>query len=272
MQAILCPTDFSDTANNGIDYAAHLARSLNKYLLLTYVRPTIWPEAFQLQHDERVSTRNISERLHQHCRQIQEKYDITCLFHLEVTTGTLAQAIAARASQCDMIVMGTNGAENYYQQVFGSNTFQVIEESKCPVLMVPSGCSFKPVRTLVYAWNHETNPIFLIEQLKRFVMPVGIQVHVLNVIEEGPSQKRDRKIDILRSAIQARFPTGSKWSVDFQFSDDVPRALDDYMKTHDAEMLALSFHHRSLIESLLEEDVIRRMSVIAAYPVFICWH
>jgi len=272
MQAILCPTDFSDTANNGIDYAAQLARTLNKYLLLTYVRPTIWPEAFQLQPEVLVSTRNISERLHQQCRQVQEKYGVACIFHLEVTTGTLAQAIAARASQCDLIVMGTNGAENYYQKIFGSNTFQVIEESKCPVLMVPSSCTFRPVRQLIYSWNQEANPIFLIEQLKRLVMPSGIQVHVLNVIEEGASEKRDHKINILNAAIQARFPTGSNWTVDFQFSDDVPRALDDYMKTHDAEILALSFHHQSLIESLLEEDVIRRMSVIATYPVFICRH
>jgi nucleotide-binding universal stress UspA family protein len=272
MQAILCPTDFTETANNGIEYAAQVARSLNRHLLLTYVRPSIWPEAIQLDREVMVSTRNISELLYQKCREIQMKYDVTCLFHLEITTSTFEQAIAARASQCDLIVMGTNGAENYYQQVFGSNTYQVIEEAKCPVLMVPSGCSFKPIHNLVYAYDDETNPIFLIDQLKKVVIPLDIKVEVLHIVETEPSEKNDRKIVRMKSSIQARFPTGSDWSVDFQYSDDVPRALNQYMKKQDAEILALTFHHRSLIDNLLTEDVIKKMSVIAEYPVLIFWH
>lgn len=272
MQAILCPTDFSDTANNGIEYAAQLAKSLNKYLLLTYVRPTIWPEAIQLDREVLVSTRNLSELLYQKCREIQIKHDVTTLFHLDVTTNTLGETIAARAYQCDLIVMGTNGAENYYQQVFGSNTYHVIEEAKCPVLMVPDGCLFKPIRSLTYAYSAETNPIFLIDQLKQLVIPMGIKVNVLHIVEGEPSQKNDRQIAILRGAIEARFPTGSNWSADFRYADDVPEALDQYMKTQDAEMLALSFHHRSLMDSLLTEDVIKRISMIAEYPVFIFWH
>jgi len=272
MQAILCPTDFSETANNGIDYAAQMARLLNRHLLLTYVRPTIWPEAIQLDREVMVSTRNISELLYQKCRQIQMKYEVTCLFNLEITTNTLEQTIAARANQCDLIVMGTNGAENYYQQVFGSNTYQVMEEAKCPVLMVPAGCSFKPIRNLVYAYDDETNPLFLIDQLKKMVIPLGIKVEVMHVVEAESSDKNDQKIARMRNSIQARFPTGCDWSVDFQYSDDVPRALNQYMKKHGAEILAMSFHHRSLIDNLLTEDVIKKMSVIAEYPVLIFWY
>lgn len=272
MQAILCPTDFSEIANNGIEYAAQLAKSLNKHLLLTYVRPTIWPEAMQLEHEVLVSTRNISELLYQKCREMQMKHNVTSLFHLEVTTNTLARAIAARSSQCDLIVMGTNGAENYYQQVFGSNTFQVLEEAKCPVLMVPAGCSFKPIRSVTYAYSAETNPIFLIDQLKRLVRALGTKVHVLHVVEDEPSEKSNRKIFNMRLAIEARFPYGGDWSVDFRYDHDVPHALDQYMKTHDSELLTLSFHHRSLIESLLTDDVIKQLSMIAEYPVFIFWH
>lgn len=272
MQAILCPTDFSETANNGIEYAAQLAKLLNRHLLLTYVRPSIWPEAIQLEHEVLVSTRNISELLYQTCREMQLKHNVTSLFHLEVTTNTLEQAIAARSSQCDLIVMGTNGAENYYQQVFGSNTFQVIEKAKCPVLMVPAGCSFKPIRSVTYAYSAETNPIFLIDQLKQLVMPLGIKVHVLHVVEDRPSKKSDHQIAILRGAIEARFPAGSNWSADFQYAEDVPQTLHHYMKTHDSELLALSFHHKSLMENLLTDDVVKRVSMIAEYPVFIFWH
>lgn len=272
MQAILCPTDFSETANNGIEYAAQLAKSLHRHLLLTYVRPTIWPEAMQLEHEVLVSTRNISELLYQKCRETQLKHNVTSLFHLEVTTNTLEQAIGARSSQCDLIVMGTNGAENYYQQIFGSNTFHVIEEAKCPVLMVPAECSFKPIHAITYAYSAETNPIFLIDQLKQLTIPLCAKVHVLHIVEDKPSAKSDHQIAILRGAIEARFPTGSHWSADFRYAQDVPGALDQYMKTHDSELLAMSFHHKSLMESLLTDDVIKRVSMIAEYPVFIFWH
>jgi len=272
MQAILCPTDFSDTANNGIDYAAQLARLLDKHLLLTYVRPTIWPEAAQLDREVLVSTRNIAELLYQKCREIQLKYNVTSLFHLEVTTNTLEQAIAARSTQCDLIVMGTHGADNYYRQVFGSNTYHVIEEAKCPVLMVPAGCSFKPIRTLTYAFSAETNPLFLTEQLKQLAMQLNAKVRVLHILEDEPSEKNDRKILNMRMMIEARFPSRSNWAADFLYGHDVPLTLNQYMKTHGVELLALSFHHRSLIENLLTDDVIKQVSMIAQYPVFIFWH
>lgn len=272
MKSILCPTDFSGAARSGIEYAAQLARALQATITLTYVRPTIWPEAIQLTQDKALSNEKLSEQLQLVCKEIRDTYGVVCNFHLQTTTDTLAESIAAQASFHDMIVMGTNGAENYYQHMFGSNTFHVIEQSKCPVLLVPEGCTYKIPRVIVYAYDPETNPIFLIDQLKQLVKPLDTSVHVLHISEETPSEDSDMKIVVLKEAVRARVPSDNGWTFDSQYSDDISWALDHYMTNHDAEILAMSFHHRTLLEKVFTQSVVKKITMVAQYPVYVFWY
>lgn len=272
MKSILCPTDFSEVASNAIEYAAQLTKSLSASITLTYVRPTIWPEAVQLEQEERTSAEEISALLKRMCQEVQNEFGVICNFNVQSTTDTLEETIAALASQYDLLVMGTNGADNYYQYVFGSNTYHVIEKTKCSVIVVPRGCKFKQPDILVYAYDPDTNPVFLIDELKKLVSPLRTEVHVLHIAERKPSDEEDHKMEIMRDAIKARMPKNIGWAFEFQYSDDVPWALDHYMKTHQMEMLALSFHHRSLMERLFSKNVIKEITMISEYPVFVFWH
>src|SRR5689334_24953523 len=126
MKKILCPIDFSKASLNGLEYAAQLARILNANLTLLYVRTSIWPEAIQLEQIVHESDQDIQARLELISQEIREEFDIPCHFHLESTTMTVEEAIAANTINMDLVVMGSNGADNYYQYFFGSNSFHVI--------------------------------------------------------------------------------------------------------------------------------------------------
>jgi hypothetical protein len=43
------------------------------------------------------------------------------------------------------------------------------------------------------------------------------------------------------------------------------------MVANKGSMLALSFHHRSLFEKLFNEDVIKKVTMVADYPVYVFW-
>jgi nucleotide-binding universal stress UspA family protein len=271
MKKILCPIDFSDAAKNAVEYAANLSKALNESLTLLYVRQSIWPEAIQLEKEVMESNEELAARLLVFINEIQDEFGIPCHYHIAQTTGTMEEAVAEFAADFDLIVMGTNGADNYYQYAFGTNSFHVIEKSKCPVLVIPEDYSYRSINLIVYAYDPDTNPIFLIDQLKGLVTSLNANVKVLHILQEKPSEESKRKLAILKETVRVREPKHISWSFDSQFSHEVSFALNQYMKEHRGDILAMSFHHRTLMENLFTENTIKKISMMADYPVFVFW-
>lgn len=271
MKSILCPIDFSDTALAGLEYAGQLAKILTARITLIHVRISILPEALPLEHLAKESAEDIAIRLQKICDETHHTFGIPCSHYFEATTHTLQNAIATKAKEHDLIVMGTDGANDYYEYLSGSNTYHVIENTKCPVILIPKGCTFRPIKRIVYAYDPDTNPIFLINQLKEIVIPAKAAVNVLHILEHKPSKETEHKLEILRGAVMARALRNTEWSFDFVYSKDVAWAMNQYIKNHNADILALSFHHRTFGENIFSENVIKQISMILEYPTLVFW-
>src|ERR1700690_2560274 len=128
MKKILCPVDFSEASESGMEYAGYLGRIIPAHVTLFYVRLSIWPEAVQLEREVNANTEKISEQLMVSSSAVQKEFGVSCNFEIESTTETPETAIAAKALAYDLIVLGTNGADDLYQHLFGSNTFRIIEQ------------------------------------------------------------------------------------------------------------------------------------------------
>ena len=273
MKKILCPIDFTDSAKQGMEYASRLSKAIGASLSLLYVRPTIWPEAVQLKHEEKESNESITTWLGIFSKAIHEEFGVTCDYHFKETTNTPDHAIADVAKKYDLIIMGSNGVDNSYQYVFGSQSFQLMKHTNCPVILVPEGYAYKPITGIVYAYDPHTNPLFLTEQLRKLAEPLQAAVKVLHILEEKPSVETMRKMEILEGVIKSREHGNVQWSFEFQSAEDVALALNHYMNVNGGgDMLALSFHHRSIVDKLFRENVIEKIAMIADYPVFTFWH
>lgn len=269
---ILCPVDFSETSEFGLDYAAHLAKALNASIRLVYVRTSIWPEAVQLEHDNVESSADISDRLSAYCEETRHAFGVHCAARLVPSSATLGETLAAEAHESDMIVMGTGGAGTYFRMLFGTDSFHVIQNARRPVLLVPAGCPFTDIGTMAYAHDPDANPIFQIDDLIRLAAGVQSAIKVVHVCREPRSPQMEHRCDILRGAVMARKPRNVEWSFEFIYSDNVARALDGLMARQEADVLALSFHRRPPVERFLTENVVKEIAAVAHYPVLIFWH
>ncbi len=272
MKKILCPVDFSEALRSGTEYAAQLAKKMSASLTLLYVRLSIWPEAIQLEEEAKKSNESISEWLADFAKEVRNEFGVPCHHYIDQTTHTFAEAVATQALMFDLIVMGTNGADNAYDYVFGSNTFHVIEKTSCPVVVVPEGYAFRPIERMVYAYDPDSNPIFLIDQIKKVATTLEAEIRVLYIDEKKPSSESQRKMEILHDAIQARLANKIQWSFDSHHSQDVWWTLDQYMKANNGDTLALFFHHRSLMQQFFNENVVKKITMVADYPVFVFWN
>jgi nucleotide-binding universal stress UspA family protein len=271
-QRVLCPIDFSEVSTNAIEYAAGLTRSLHGRLTFLYVRTSIWPEARQLEKETHHSDESITEWFAKIEDLVKKEFGISSDHIIQSTTDTFEEVAADFSERYDLIVMGSHGADNLYKYFLGSNSFHLVEKSKCPVVVVPQSYLYQPVKQIIYAYDPETNPIFLVDQLKRFAGLLHAAVCVLHISPHELSGTSDLRRDILEKAVLAREPKGIDWSFDYQNSKDVVWELNKYLRDHKADMLALSFHHHSLMEQVRGGDIVKEICATAEFPIFVLWH
>lgn len=271
MKKILCPVDFSNASKNGVEFAGNLAAQLMAHVTLMYVRPTIWPEAVQLRRESSQGAAEIIDDLKTLSDEVEKEFGVTCGVHLERTMDPVENSIARYGGGYDLIVSGTNGADDTYQMVFGSHSFQVIQKAMCPVLLIPEGVTYKPIKQLVYAFDPHTNPIFLVEQLRDFASALGAEVKVVHVIEDEQTADTEARIEHLRQAIMARDYKDTSWQFEGLYGRDVAWTLERYAANSAMDVMALSYHHRTLMDKLFHQNVIKQISMTADFPVFTFW-
>lgn len=176
--AVAC--DFSQPAMNGVDYAAQFASRLQLPITLLHVVQGVHPEVIEIK-DVMGDVAYRENCLKTIAFEVSQEYHIDCTPHVELTLDTLEETLAALAQPHALLVMGTNGAENYFQHFFGSNTLNVMQQVKCPLMMVPETVRYRPIRKIVYAYQPDTNPIFFIDQLREFALEVNASVTVLHI-------------------------------------------------------------------------------------------
>ena len=138
IKRILVPTDFSEPADEALDYALQLAQALGATVSLAHVlddpfERTLYseqyvpmPEAMREEMLAYVRTR-LAARVARSGRP-----DVNS----EILTGPTAQAIAQRARDADLVVMGTHGRHGLAHLLMGSVAERVVRTAPCPVLTV----------------------------------------------------------------------------------------------------------------------------------------
>lgn len=140
IRRILCPTDFSPTANVAVDYAVAMARSFQAELVLLHVIPELnYPirglgmaAAFPHLREE------VHLRAKEHLTQVHQKLGSDLAVKEEIRDGAPHDMILAAAKDlgADMIVMGTHGYTGLKHALLGSAAERVVRLSTCPVLTV----------------------------------------------------------------------------------------------------------------------------------------
>ena len=142
IKKILCPTDFSESAEHALDYAVTLARTLGAELvLLNVLQPItfgVGVEGIEIEESDRMlrqmEARN-SEKLHSLADKVRLE-NVTVAEH--VATGAPFVEILSKAKQieADLIVMGTHGRTGLSHILIGSVAERVVRKAPCPVLTV----------------------------------------------------------------------------------------------------------------------------------------
>lgn len=136
IRTILYATDFSEPSRDVFPFAVALARDYGARLIVAHVMPlpitAITPGSLAV-----IEPEGNPEGVEEYLRQF-DPHDPRVRVEHQLTRGDAATLILeiARASRCDLIVMGTHGRSGIHRLLAGSVAEQVIRHAPCPVLTV----------------------------------------------------------------------------------------------------------------------------------------
>lgn len=132
IQRILCPTDFSSTAEKAVKYAEQLAIEADAELTLmhSFEIPATWSRAGQTHPLDA----DLEEQLNATLAGSPHEAKIHRLQHAGLSGEVICWMAQDRG--CDLIVMGTHGRTGLRHLLFGSVAEYVLRHARCPVVTI----------------------------------------------------------------------------------------------------------------------------------------
>lgn len=145
---ILAPTDGSEVASKGMEEGLSLAKALGARVTIINVseRYPVYPDGLGLATpglsgtmlaDLMASQEETAKAILEAAKQAADRIGVTAeTLHVSDTPPAEAILEAAKARNCDLIVMASHGRRGLGRLVLGSKTAEVVVQSPIPVLVV----------------------------------------------------------------------------------------------------------------------------------------
>lgn len=258
---VLVPTDFSENANQAIEYAVEICRATGSRLILFHVSP-------ENHHTvrERIETEETMSTL---SKAITDEYhDLDC--ETRIAVGDVVEEILSQAARvnADLIVMGTQGASNLGKLFFGSNTASVIERARCIVLSVPGNCRFRTPAKMLFSTNFTREDLKAAINFVNLAKAFDATVIIAHVsIEHEREELETSMIEIFANEV-AHLTGYKKLSSKVVSENTIGMGMDALIAETGAEMIALSTRRRGIFEKLYNPSLTKKLSLQATIPLF----
>lgn len=269
MKKILCPTDFSETARTGIAYAAKLAQVTGSELVLLNVQSIFDAAIREVVGGKETSIEAAVRQLEIQSRQVAKSFHISCYAEVVPTFRTLGSIIQEKSGQYDLIVMATNGPDDLFQLFGGSNTYNAVLKSQIPMLIIPAGFVYTEISSMVLAFDYLRERNLPLTLLSRFVRSLRCKLTVLQVQEISFSQVVEEDMSELQTIFRNIYDDDLTCSYDTVHADQVAEGINNYMLQNQVDVLAVCSEHRNLVQRLFHKSVIKELSAICRYPVYV---
>jgi nucleotide-binding universal stress UspA family protein len=144
-KSILCATDISPRSIHAIKSAFSLAEKFNAKLYILNSQINLNSPEERLMSRISVKKRmdenkDLAESVKSRIADIVDDLNITTQYDFLLREGVAEKVIISVATElnADLIVMGTNGADQMSDYFLGTTASNVIKSANCPVLVIPT--------------------------------------------------------------------------------------------------------------------------------------
>ena len=266
MKTILVPTDFSKAADNAAEYAVNLAKAINAKVMLFHVYHmpvSVASETmvFDMNLDDLQKAKE--EHLNTQSENLRSKSGVTVNY--KAMMGLAVDDILHESKDAYILVMGMRGADLVSEVLVGSITTDIIKKSKVPVLAIPDGVAFKKAERIAFAcdYNPQTD-LHALNALKSFAKTFNATIDIVNV------KKNDEMVTMEEAIAGVKVEDkleGVAHMYHFPQNDNKVDGINNFVKEHHSDMVAIIPHHYTMLENLFHTSVTKKMAFHTDVPM-----
>ncbi len=261
-------TDFSPLSKIAMKFALRMAGPLEaEFTILNIIRIDGAPKANmrlkQIEKNLAQIAEEEGEQLIQELRsEVKGNYKLS---FKAIRAHTVAEMVKRFTDKnpTNMVVMGSRGASALKKARLGGTAVAVIDEVEVPVLTIPDFASYNKLQHIVYASDLK-NVQKELDIITEFANIYGSHVHMIHVVHSV-----DKKVEAAAATVEELIRKANYSKLDFKLiiDDDVPAAIDNYIKATKADLLTTFTHHLSLMEKLFAKSVTRTLAYMGTIPL-----
>ena len=270
---ILCPTDFSECSLNAIEYASRLGEKYRGKLILFHVlNKEDYLKLSPLDEAGKYQKEFVKEKLQNLQKTVLtesvSKGLVDCeIAHVEgrIVSGTLefAESISA-----DLIVVGTEGMNELRENIIGSRTSRIVEQSEIDVLVIPRKVYFRKPRKLVYASDYMEEDKLAIQKVTELANFFDSEIDIVHV---SNSQKAiDKSLHMAMVEEIQPFVRYEKTNYVLKsYRDDLALGLENYLQVAKGDMLVTLSKKKSFFDQIFSKNLSKKMSYFLNKPLWV---
>jgi len=266
--SLILLTDFSELSKVAIRYAIKMAGPLDAdFTILNIIRVEGIPKAnLKLKQIEKTVTKIAEEEGEALVKQLRHEIKGNYKLHFKaIRSHTVAEMVKRHIEKnpTNMVVMGSRGASALKKVRMGGTAVSVIDESNVPVMAIPEFAIYKNLEHIVYATDLK-NVQKELDIIVEFARIYGSYIHMIHVIPV-----MDKKMEAEIHKVEQLIHKSNYDKLDFKLiiDDDIPGAIDGFIKETHADLLTTFTHHLSLYEKLFGRSVTRTLAYLGTIPL-----
>lgn len=271
MNKIIAPVDFSEVSLNAASYAANLAASLNKNLLLMHVvqLPVVYGDVPMPVGEYDTLMQEAAEELSKVADKLEKETYGQVVVHTNVKVGSPVYELlqASKSSGVYAVIMGTHGAGSVERFFLGSTTQSLVNESSCPVIVVPGHYKFKKISNVGYASDFKDVVAKTPDAaIKTFLNDFNANLQILHVDPDYAEFEPEVMEEglMLETMFSAQKP-----SFQFLHSGYIEESILTYAAQNNIDILIVLPKNHSFLESIFKHQHTGQFIRQATVPVMV---
>lgn len=288
LQRILVPIDFSDYSVNACRYAIGLAEKLTAEIKLMHVyynpvinsMPLTDTYYYQVNMDEiireiEIRAKNNMDEFYKDLKEKIERENIQGVkIDYALMSGIASEEIIAECENYnpDLVIIGMKGLGERENDLIGSVTAKIIEDTKVPVLVIPEDSLYQGIATIniLYATNFDDSDYKALKKLMNIMSPFDFRLNCVHIGTPELNIWDKVKMDSLKEKLVSQY---KDYEIEcFIIEDeDFLNAIQKIVREKSIDIISMVTHKRNLISKLLNPSIARKVLFHTNIP-FLVFH
>jgi nucleotide-binding universal stress UspA family protein len=270
MTKILVPYDFSEQAQNALDFSVAIANKFDiVHLEVLHVMEvpastnmgTMGGGEMMPNMENQIFFVELMNRRKSQIEELKAKYTgANFKFSATIKLGNAFKNISDSINEenPDLVIMGSKGASGMEEVLIGSNIEKVVRTASCPVLTIKTAIDPDDLRKIVFASDFKDDSAEVAIRIKRFQELLGAQLYF--VVVNTPGNFESSRDSILRIKAFAQKHDFANVTAEIYNSISEESGIIEFAEDVNADMIAMGTHGRTgflhLITGSIAEDVV----------------